>query len=93
MRPSILINPTAIGTDQNKKFVFVVGAENKAEYREVVLGTMSEGLQIITSGLKEGEQIVVNGLQRLRPGAPMMPTAVDMVTLKAADAAPAVAAP
>jgi multidrug efflux system membrane fusion protein len=92
-QPSILINPTAIGTDQNKKFVFVVGAENKAEYREVVLGTMSDGLQIITSGLKEGERIVVNGLQRLRPGAPMIPTLVDMVTLKAADAPPAVAAP
>jgi len=84
---SLLINPVAVGTDQNKKFVFVVGAENKAEYREVVLGTMSDGLQVVTSGLKEGDQVVVNGLQRLRPGAPMVPAVVDMITLKGADSA------
>ena len=85
---AVLINPTAVGTDQNKKFVFVVGEGNKAEYREVVLGTISDGLQVVTSGLKDGEQIVVNGLQRLRPGAPMKPTTVDMLTLKGVDAAP-----
>ena len=84
---SLLINPVAVGTDQNKKFVFVVGADNKAEYREVVLGSMNDGLQIVTSGLKAGDQVVVNGLQRLRPNAPMLPTTVDMLTLKAPDAA------
>ena len=36
--PALLINERAVGTDQNKKFVMVVGADNKAAYREVTLG-------------------------------------------------------
>ena len=79
---SILINPVAVGTDQNKKFVFVVDAEGKAEYREVEPGQIVDGLQIIKSGLKENEQIVVGGLQRLRPHAPVKAIPTDMQTLK-----------
>ncbi len=85
---AILINPTAVGTDQNKKFVFVVNGESKTEYREVHLGTLVDGLQIVTSGLNEGDQIVVNGLQRLRPGTPVTPVPTDMTTLKPLNAAP-----
>jgi multidrug efflux system membrane fusion protein len=92
-KPVVMINPAALGTDQNKKFVLVVGEGNKAEYREVTLGTMIDGLQIITTGLAVGEQIVVNGLQRLRPGAPMVPQSVDMLTLKPTDTADGAVAP
>ncbi len=77
-RTSLLINDRAVGTDQNRKFVFVVGAENKAEYRPVVLGPNIEGLRVVRDGLKAGEKIVVNGLQRVRPGAPITPQMVDM---------------
>ena len=83
---AVLINPTAVGTDQNKKFVMLVGKENKAEYREVTLGTMVDGLQVVRSGLTAGDQIIVNGLQRVRPGAPIAGTPVDMLTLKGAEA-------
>ena len=62
------MNERAVGTDQNKKFVLVVGADNKAEYREVTLGTSVNGLRVVKGGLKSGERIVVNGLQRVRPG-------------------------
>ncbi len=80
---AILVNPTAIGTDQSKKFVMVVGAENKVEYREVKLGGISDGLQIITEGLKPGEKIVVTGLQRVQqPGTVIAGKDVDMVTLQ-----------
>ena len=78
---AVLINPAAVGTDQSKKFVFVVGEGSKAEYREVMLGSMTDGLQVITSGLTPGEKIIVNGLQRVRPGAPIMGSDVDMTTL------------
>jgi multidrug efflux system membrane fusion protein len=74
----LVINERAVGTDQNKKFVFVVGADNKATWREVTLGAISEGLRIVTSGLSSGERIVVNGLQRIRPGATVSPEAVPM---------------
>jgi membrane fusion protein, multidrug efflux system len=67
-----------VGTDQNKKFVLVVGDGNKAEYREVTLGASVNGLRIVKGGLKAGERIVVNGLQRVRPGSLVLPQAVAM---------------
>lgn len=75
---ALLITDRAIGTDQNKKFVLVVGAENKVEYREVKLGNLADGLRIVSDGLKPGEKIVVNGLQRARPGMPVVPEMVPM---------------
>lgn len=78
---ALLINPAAVGTDQSKKFVMVVDADNKAQYREVTLGSLSDGLQVIASGLKAGETIIVNGLQRVQPGVPVAGARVDMMTL------------
>ncbi|MES2912445.1 MAG: efflux RND transporter periplasmic adaptor subunit [Pseudomonadota bacterium] len=75
---SVLINERAVGTDQNKKFVMVVGADNKAAYREVTLGASVNGLRVIKSGLAANERIVVNGLQRIRPGALVAPQVVEM---------------
>ena len=78
MVPSALITERAVGTDQNKKFVYVVGADNKVAYREVTLGAMVDGLRVATSGLKAEERIVVNGLQRVHPGSPVVPQEVPM---------------
>lgn len=85
-KPSILVNDAAINTDQSKRYVYVVGAENKIEYRLVTLGGTEDGLRIITSGLKEGDTIVVNGLAKLRPGTPIKPVPADMKTLKPLEA-------
>ena len=79
---ALLINERAVGTDQSKKFVMVVGADDKANYREVTLGANVDGLRIVTSGLKANERVVVNGLQRVRPGALIAP---QMVAMKTAD--------
>jgi multidrug efflux system membrane fusion protein len=76
--PALMVNERAIGTDQNKKFVLVVSADNKAEYREITLGANVDNLRVVTSGLKSGERIVVNGLQRIRPGALIVPQVVQM---------------
>ncbi len=75
---ALLINERAVGTDQNKKFVMVVGTDNKAAYREVTLGASVNGLRVIKSGLAANERIVVNGLQRIRPGALVAPQVVEM---------------
>jgi multidrug efflux system membrane fusion protein len=75
---ALLISERAVGTDQNKKFVMVVGADNKTTYREVTLGANVNGLRIVQSGLKPNERIVVNGLQRVRPGALVAPEVVPM---------------
>lgn len=77
-KPALLINERAIGTDQNRKFVFVVGADSKAEYRPVTLGPQIDGLRVVRDGLKVGERIIVNGLQRVHPGAPVTPQIVAM---------------
>jgi multidrug efflux system membrane fusion protein len=76
--PALAVSERAIGTDQDKKFVLVVDADNKAAYREVTLGASVDGLRIVTGGLKSGERIVVNGLQRVRPGAVVAPQMVSM---------------
>ena len=75
---AVLVNERAVGTDQSKKFVLVVGADNKAAYREVTLGASVNGLRIVRSGLQPNERIVVNGLQRIRPGALVAPQVVEM---------------
>jgi membrane fusion protein, multidrug efflux system len=65
----VMVDERAIGTDQDKKFVMVVGDDNRAQYRAITLGGAVDGLRIVTSGLKSGDRVVVNGLQRVRPGA------------------------
>lgn len=70
---AVLVSERAVGTDQSKRFVMVVGDDNKAAYREVTLGGTVNGQRIVTSGLQPGERIIVNGLQRVRPGALVAP--------------------
>ncbi|MGH8181250.1 MAG: efflux RND transporter periplasmic adaptor subunit [Steroidobacteraceae bacterium] len=71
--PAVLVNDSAIGTDQTMRYVLVVGAGNKVEYRPVDLGPLVDGLRVVRSGLKPGETIVVNGLMRVRPGMQVAP--------------------
>jgi multidrug efflux system membrane fusion protein len=75
---AILIEDRAVGTDQTRRFVYVVKADNSLEYREVELGALHEGLRVVRSGLTPGERIVVNGLMRVRPGATIDPQLVAM---------------
>jgi multidrug efflux system membrane fusion protein len=75
---ALLVSERAIGTDQNKKFVMVVGEDSKATYREVTLGTSINGLRVVSKGLKAGDRVIVNGLQHIRPGALVAPQQVTM---------------
>jgi multidrug efflux system membrane fusion protein len=76
--PALLVNERAIGTDQDKRFVWVIGADDTVQYREVRLGAAVDGLRVVRDGLKAGERIVVNGLQHVRPGAKVQPQTVEM---------------
>ena len=71
----LLVSETAVGSDQDKKFVFVVDQANTVAYRQVRLGAAVEGERIVESGLTPGDRVVVNGLQRIRPGAVVEPQA------------------
>ena len=75
---ALLVSERAVGTDQDKKFVLVVGADNTVAYREVTLGASVNGLRVVSKGLAAGEKLVVNGLQRVRPGALVAPELVPM---------------
>jgi RND family efflux transporter MFP subunit len=75
---ALMINDSAIGTDQTVRYVLVVDAQNKVEYRPVKLGPIIDGLRVVSNGLSAGETIVVNGLQRVRPGAVVTPEKVAM---------------
>jgi RND family efflux transporter MFP subunit len=75
---AILIEDRAVNTDQNQKYVLLVGANNQIEYRQVKLGRVMDGLRIVREGLKPGDVIVVNGAQRVHPGVTVAPQRVTM---------------
>jgi multidrug efflux system membrane fusion protein len=70
---ALLVPESAVGNDQSKRFVFVVGAGNRAEYRSVTLGQTVDGERVVASGLKPGDRVILDGLQKLAPGAPVAP--------------------
>jgi multidrug efflux system membrane fusion protein len=89
---ALLIHEMAVSTDQDRKFVYVLGDKNTAQRRDVVLGETVDGLRIVKSGLKPGDVVVVNGVRKIFfPGAPVAPITVPMD--KPDQAPPAPAAP
>jgi membrane fusion protein, multidrug efflux system len=81
----LLIQDRAVGTDLDKRFVFVVKKDRSIEYRPVTLGPLVEGLRVVRSGLQPGDQIVISGLQRVRPGVTVEPVMMAMDTSLSAD--------
>lgn len=68
-RPNTIVVPQkAVGEQQGDTFVYVVGKDNKIEFRAVTAGSSVEEERIIEKGLTEGEMVVIDGLQRIKPG-------------------------
>lgn len=84
----VLISDQSIGTDQGRRYVLVVGAGDKTEYRPVELGPVVDGLRVIEQGLRPGERIVVKGL--VRPGMQItpQPSAIDGTPAKGSPGQP-----
>ncbi len=82
---ALVVPDVAIGTEQVKKFVYVVGPENKVSQKFVTLGPLQGDMRVIREGLTPDDKVVVNGLMRVRPGV--------TVTPQAAGAQPAAGAP
>jgi RND family efflux transporter MFP subunit len=80
-RDVLLVSDRAIGTDQDRRFVWVVGADGKAKYQPVRLGPLEDGLRVIREGLTASDRVVVRGLQRIRPGAEVAPATVSMAAV------------
>jgi RND family efflux transporter MFP subunit len=84
-----VINDRAVATDQDRRFVLVVGEGDKVEYRAVTTGPLADGLRVVREGVKPGDRIIINGLQRVRPGMVVKPRIVPMEGEPAAAAPPA----
>jgi multidrug efflux system membrane fusion protein len=69
-----LVPERAVGTDQDRKVVVVVGADGQPQFRVVRLGALQDGMRVVLGdGVKPGENVVVEGLQRIMPGVPVKP--------------------
>src|SRR5258708_5222474 len=68
-RNELLIPDRAIGFDQSKKFVFVVGEDSKVAYREVELGKQVRSQRVVLKGVQAGDRVIVDGVQHVRPDA------------------------
>ena len=76
---ALLVDEKAVLTDQDRKYVYVLGEDNTAQRRDVVLGPVIDGLRVVESGLAPGDKVIVSGLQRVfMPGMPVTPQMVAM---------------
>jgi membrane fusion protein, multidrug efflux system len=69
----VAIPRSAVLSDQQGEYVYVLGADNKAEQRRIKLGQSTSTVAAVTSGLKAGEKVIVEGLQKVRVGQPVAP--------------------
>ncbi len=70
---ALLIPDAAVNTDQNERYLLIVGTDDVVQRRPVKLGALFGTLRSITGGLKPGEWVIVNGMQSARPGAKVNP--------------------
>ena len=71
---ALLVDDKAILTDQDRKYVYVLGAGNTAQRKDVQLGPLVNGLRMVQSGLGAGDKVIVSGLQKIfYPGVPVTP--------------------
>jgi RND family efflux transporter MFP subunit len=70
---ALMIPDAAIGTEQVRKFVYVVGDDDVAKQVYVTLGQVVDGLRVIKDGLGPADRVVVNGLMRVRPNLKVKP--------------------
>jgi multidrug efflux system membrane fusion protein len=81
---ALLVDDKAILTDQDQKYVYVVGPGNMAQRKDVVTGSKADGLRLIQSGLAPGDKVIVSGLQQIYvTGTPVSPTPVEMRSVTA----------
>ena len=79
----ILLSERAIGTDQDRKFVYVVNDQNMVEYRQIRIGESMGGERVVSSGLNEGDKVITEGIIRIRPGMPVQPQTAEQAKAQA----------
>lgn len=88
---ALLVDDKAVLTDQDRKYVYVLGEGNTAQRRDIVTGRIVDGLRVVESGLADGDRVLVSGVQKVfMPGMPVAPVEVAMRGGKPVDKAVAV---
>ena len=78
-KDALLIHEQAVLTDQDRRYVYIVGQKGEAERHDVKLGPHVEGLVVVEEGLKAGNKVIVNGMTKIFfPGQPVKPRDVPM---------------
>jgi multidrug efflux system membrane fusion protein len=76
---AMLIDDKAIMTDQDRKYVYVLGPEDKAKRKDIVLGSVHDGLRVVQSGLDANDKVIIAGLQKIfAPDTKVKPNLVAM---------------
>ncbi|EPC3802579.1 efflux RND transporter periplasmic adaptor subunit [Enterobacter ludwigii] len=74
-----LVDDKAVLTDQDRKYVYIVDKEGKAQRRDITPGHLAAGLRIVQQGLNPGDKVIVDGLQKVfMPGMPVNAKTVPM---------------
>jgi membrane fusion protein, multidrug efflux system len=91
---AMLIDDKAVMTDQDRKYVYVLGPDNKALRKDVTLGPLVDGLRLIQTGLASNDKVIVTNLQKIfYSGVPVTPKDTSMeVSSSASPAASQIAA-
>lgn len=72
---ALLIPEAAIGSEQARKIVMVVGADNVVKPKYVTLGRTVDGLRVVRDGLGSSDRVIIEGLMQARPGMTVTPKA------------------
>ncbi len=73
---AFLVPDASIVSDQARKVIMTVGAEDKVVPKPVTLGPIVDGLRVIRSGLSANDAVIIGGLANpfVRPGSKVVPS-------------------
>ncbi|WLG21000.1 efflux RND transporter periplasmic adaptor subunit [Pseudomonas sp. FP1154] len=75
---AVMVDDAVVGTDQDRKYVLIVNAQNKVERRFVELGVLQGKERVLRSGVEAGTRIIVDGAFRAPPGSEVSAVAADV---------------
>ncbi len=77
---AVMVDDAVVGTDQDRKYILIVNAENKVERRVVELGALRGRERVLRSGVASGDKVIVDGAFRASPGAAVSAVAAETIT-------------
>ena len=90
---AIIIPQSCVSEVQNKKFVYLLGKDNKVKYSEIKVDPQNDGMNyIVTEGLKVGDKYVTNGITKLTDQMEIVPITPERYNKKIAEQAKAMTA-